>query len=243
MAILTALVTGGTRGIGRAVSHELARIGYDLFLVYRSNDPAAEKCRDEIGEKHHRQVTLLKSDVSSEEEVARLAAGVSTRADHLDVLINNAGAMPKEYAIENIGLDEWNQLIATNLTSMFLMTKHLIPLLRKSARAHIVNISSIAGQTGGTIGVGYAASKGGVIALSQALARELAPAVQVNSIAPGPVDTDFLGDDLKRKLRDLEPMKRIVSPVEIAAAIRFLLSTESMTGQCLTLNGGRYMSR
>lgn len=243
MTAKTALVTGGTRGIGRAVAHELANLGHDLYLVYRSNAAAAEKSRNDISGNSGRKVVLIKADVSDADSVARLAADVTAGPGQLDVLVNNAGAMPKQVTIDTIGLDEWNQIVATNLTSMFLMTKHMAPLLRKSPAAHIINISSIAGQTGGTIGVAYAASKGAVIALSQALARELAPSIRVNSIAPGPVDTDFLGEELKRKLRDLELTKRIVAPEEIASAVRFLLSAQTVTGQCLTLNGGRYMSR
>ena len=243
MMARVALITGGTRGIGKAIAQNLAENGCDLFLVYRSNDQAAEACRDTIQSASHRRVTLFKCDVSSESSVGKLSGDLARQTDRLDVLVNNAGVMPRHYPIESIPTDEWNDLIANNLTSIFFLTKALLPLLRKAAPAHIINLSSIAGQTGGTIGVGYAASKGAVISMTQALAKELAPGIQVNCIAPGPVDTEFLGDELKRKLKDLDLLKRIVAPEEVARAVRFLIESPSVTGQCVTLNGGRYMSR
>ena len=160
----------------------------------------------------------------------------------IDVLVNNAGILPNPRKIEEISDQEWERIIGINLKGAFYCSRAVVPYMKKQRSGNIVNISSVAGKEGGTVGAHYAASKAGMIGLTKALAKELAQYnIRVNAVAPGPVDTEFLPEDLKAKLSKLSLLGRIAKPEEVAHAVLFLIENEHITGETINVNGGRYM--
>lgn len=242
-----AFVTGGSRGIGRDIVLKLALAGYDVAFSYVRDEEAAKETLKEII-KRGRTGFYVKMDVGIEDEVKDAVKEVERHFGMLHGLVNNAGVFHmKEF--EAIGLNEWDNVLKVNLTGVFLVTKYFLPLLKKSDRGAIVNISSIAGQTGGIASAAYSATKGGVIALTRKLAIELAPHIRVNAVAPGLVETEMTEDFLKdpenlRRMESLTPLRRIAKPDEIAEVVLFLLSPAAsfITGEVVNVNGGRYMA-
>ncbi len=238
----TAVITGGTRGIGRAIAFKLAEHGINLALNFRSNEENAIKTKQEIEQHYPIFVSLHKADIRDEASVKQMINEISeVHGERINILINNAGVLLAS-KIDDLKLEDFEKVIKTNVIGTFLVTKHLVPILKKNAPAHIINIASIAGQTGGSVGVAYAASKGAILSFTKSLARELAPVIQVNSIAPDAVDTDLLTPEQKKYMKELNLMKRLVDSVEVAEAVLFLLRTSTVTGQTISINGGRYMS-
>ncbi len=242
-----AFVTGGSRGIGRAIVLKLASAGYDVAFSYSRNKEAAQGTLEEINQRG-RAGFSVKMDVSIEDEVKDAVKEVECRFGMLHGLVNNAGVIHMK-GFEAIDLSEWDNVLKVNLTGVFLVTKYFLPLLKKSDNGAIVNISSIAGQTGGIASAAYSATKGGVIALTRKLAAELAPHIRVNAVAPGLVETEMTKDFLKdqenlRRMESLIPLGRIAKPDEIAEVVLFLLSPAAsfITGEVINVNGGRYMA-
>ena len=234
-----ALVTGGSRGIGRAISLALGRKGANVAVNFVGNEAAAEEVVRQLQGIGVRAIKV-KADVSNFEQVQVMVALVKEKLGGIDILVNNAGITGDHTAIEEIGLEEWHWLMEVNLAGTFYCIKAAIPELKKN-RGKIVNISSIAGKMGGTLGAHYAASKAGMIGMTFALASELAPLVTVNAVAPGPVNTDLISDEVKERLSKLSPMGRIATPEEIAHSVICLLENDFITGEVLNINGGRYM--
>lgn len=238
-----ALVTGGSRGIGRATCLMLAAEGASVIVHYGSRREAAEQVVSEIAAGGG-SAAALRADVSSEAEVAAMAAQVRERFGRLHILVNNAGDVHRART-EELRLEEWRQILDVNLTGTFLCTQQLLPALRAAGSASVVNLSSIAGVRGGTLGPHYAAAKGGIIALTKYWAQELLPyGIRVNAVAPSMTDTEMARamwpDPQREALERQAPMGRFARPEEVASVILFLASDQSsyMTGECLNVTGG-----
>jgi len=242
-----ALVTGGTRGIGRAISLTLAASGARVAANYRSNSAAAESLGLELGSRHFEHM-LLKADVSQERSVATMLRRVGESWGGLDLLVINAGIW-RRGAIKDMTLSDWRDTIATNLTGAFIVINAGIRLMTEgdsTAPKRIVFVSSTSGIRGEAQYSHYAASKGGLIAMTKSLAVELAPAgITVNCVAPGWISTEMtapaLADRETRKAIEASiPMGRPGEPDEVAAAVVFLASRQAsyITGAVLNVNGG-----
>jgi acetoacetyl-CoA reductase len=236
-----ALVTGGTRGIGAAISKALKAAGYKVAASYAGNDTAAEKFKAETG------INAYKWDVSNFDACAEGVKKVEAEVGPIDVLVNNAG-ITKDGAFHKMSLEQWNAVIGTNLGSLFNMSRQVIEGMRGRKFGRIINISSINGQKGQFGQVNYSAAKAGEIGFTKALALENAKAgVTVNAICPGYINTEMVQavpkDVLEKAILPLIPIGRLGEPEEIARAVVFLAADEAgaITGSTLTVNGGQYM--
>ena len=245
MTTKTALVTGASRGIGRAVAVALAQAGYDVAINYSSNVSAAEEVAQAVkacGQK----VILVQGDVSRKEEAERIVAETQKEFSHIDVLVNNAG-ITRDTLVRRMKEADWDAVLNTNLKGVFLMTQTVIGDMFKQRRGVIINMSSVVGVTGNIGQANYAAAKAGVIGLTKANAKEFAArGIRVNAIAPGFIHTDMtsgLPDKIKESLIKQIPLGAMGDPEDIAAAVRFLASDEAkyITGQVLQVNGGMAM--
>ncbi|MBY0382147.1 MAG: acetoacetyl-CoA reductase [Xanthobacteraceae bacterium] len=238
----TALVTGGTRGIGAAISRALKTAGYNVAANYAGNDEAAAKFKQESG------ISVYKWDVSSFESCAEGVKKVEAEVGPVDILINNAG-ITRDVPFHKMTLDQWNAVINTNLGSLFNMSRQVIEGMRTRKFGRIVNISSINGQKGQFGQVNYSASKAGDIGFTKALALETARGgITVNAICPGYINTEMVQavpkDVLEQKILPQIPVNRLGEPEEIARTVVFLAADESgfITGSTLTVNGGQYLT-
>lgn len=236
-----ALVTGGTRGIGAAISKALKAAGYKVAASYAGNDAAAEKFKAETG------IAVYKWDVSSFDGCAEGVKKVEAEVGPIDVLVNNAG-ITKDGAFHKMSLEQWNAVIGTNLGSLFNMSRQVIEGMRGRKFGRIINISSINGQKGQFGQVNYSAAKAGEIGFTKALAIENAKGgITVNAICPGYINTEMVQavpkDVLEKAILPLIPIGRLGEPEEIARAVVFLAADEAgaITGSTLTVNGGQYM--
>jgi acetoacetyl-CoA reductase len=236
-----ALVTGGTRGIGAAISKALKAAGYKVAASYAGNDAAAEKFKAETG------VPVYKWDVASFDGCAAGVKKVEAEVGPIDVLVNNAG-ITRDGAFHKMTLDQWNAVINTNLGSLFNMSRQVIEGMRSRKFGRIVNISSINGQKGQFGQCNYSAAKAGEIGFTKALALENAKAgVTVNAICPGYINTEMVQavpkDVLEKSILPLIPVGRLGEPEEIARAVLFLAADDAgaITGSTLSVNGGQYM--
>ncbi|SFM69164.1 3-oxoacyl-[acyl-carrier-protein] reductase [Thermodesulforhabdus norvegica] len=240
-----AVVTGGSRGIGRAVALGLAKAGMDVVINFRSNKDRAKEVAGEI-EKIGRKAYLFPFDVSKEEEVKEGFRAILEQCGRVDVLVNNAGITADNLTVL-MKPDEWHAVIRTNLNSVFFCSQAVIkPMLRKKW-GRIINITSVIGFIGNAGQANYAAAKAGIVGFTKSLARELASRnITVNAVAPGYIETDMtaeLPDDMKKNLLSQIPMGRTGTPEDVAAAVRFLASDEAayITGQVIHVNGGMFM--
>jgi NAD(P)-dependent dehydrogenase (short-subunit alcohol dehydrogenase family) len=239
----TALVTGGTRGIGRAIALRLAADGADVGIVSRSSDgaPVAAELQ-RLGVRS----CALKADVSDPEAVRGMIAELGQALGPVDVLVNNAAiAEPGYRSAWELAAGSWERMIAVNLSGVYYCCAAVLPQMLAKGWGRIVNIASTSGISGGTSGAHYAASKGGVIALSKALARELAPrGVTVNVVAPSKIDTEmfrrFTSEEEREATRRRIPVGRLGRPEEIAEAVAYFAGEQSgyTTGQVLVVSGG-----
>lgn len=227
---MRALVTGGTRGIGLACCHLFAKAGYAVTATYSSDEAAAQRARELLP-----AVRFLRADAASEEDTARVFAALPS----LDVLVCNAGVSHFSQ-VQDEALADWERVMAVNAGGVFLAVKYATKKLLASCGA-IVNISSVWGVTGGSCESVYSASKGAVVAFTRALAKELAPAVTVNCIAPGVIDTAMnarFSEEERAALCGEIPLGRFGSPEEVAEAALFLARARYVTGQVLGVDGG-----
>lgn len=240
----TALITGGSRGIGRATAVLMARAGADVAVGYQSNDAAAEAVRAEI-DRLGRRCLPLKADISKRDEVRAAVDKMAAELGRIDILVNNAGI----WTYLEIGSGDeaaWKETLAVNLDSVYFFTDAVIPHMKKQGSGRIINVGSTAGVRGEAYHSHYAATKGAVQALTKSWAPEFAPfGVLVNCVAPGWVDTDmctevFSDAAYKERVRQSIPLKRIPPPEDIAGPILFLASDLSrhITGAILNVNGG-----
>jgi acetoacetyl-CoA reductase len=237
-----AIVTGGTRGIGAAISKALKAAGYKVAANYAGNDEAAQKFKTETG------IPVYKWDVSSFDACAAGIKQVEADLGPVDILVNNAG-ITRDSQLHRMTLEQWQAVINTNLGSLFNMTRNVIEGMRARKFGRVINISSINGQKGQFGQTNYSAAKAGDIGFTKALAREGARlGITVNAIAPGYVNTEMVQavpkDVLEKSILPEIPIGRLGEPEEIARCVVFLAADESgyITGSTLTANGGQYIT-
>lgn len=238
------LVTGGSRGIGRATAILFARAGSDIAVNFMSREDAAREVKEEV-ERIGRECVLLKADVSIPEEVRRMVGELYEKWGQIDVLVNNAGIWTYGEMGE-MDQEVWAQSMKINLDGVFYVCNAVVPMMKQKKRGWIVNVSSTAAQRGEAFHSHYAATKGAINSLTKSLAVELASHnIRVNCVAPGWVDTDmcaevFSDPDYREAVRNSIPLKRIAAPEDIAGAILFLASDLAchITGEILNVNGG-----
>jgi 3-oxoacyl-[acyl-carrier protein] reductase len=235
-----ALVTGSSRGIGRAIALALAQAGADVVLNFRSRAAEAAAVEREI-RRLERQCLVVQADVSVAADVARLAGAAQDRFGPIGILVNNAG-IAKPQPIEEITERDWDEAIDVNLKSCFLMTAAALPAMRSRQWGRIVNLSSVAAQVGGVVGPHYAASKAGMLGLTHFYAQRLAKeGITVNSIAPALVETEMVTKNLNARPERI-PIGRFGLPDEVAEVALMLARNGYITGQTVNVNGGWYMS-
>lgn len=240
-----ALVTGGSRGIGKAIALALADQGAHIAFTYKSASSAAEETVKAIGAKG-RKAVAVQSDAKNFSDAAGVVDSVIKQFQRLDILVNNAG-ITKDNLLLRMSEQDWDDVIDTNLKSAFNFSKAVCKQMMSQREGSIINISSITGVIGNPGQTNYAAAKAGMIGITKTLAKELASRnIRVNAVAPGFVDTDMtqkLTAQQKEVLTGMIPMKRTATPEEIAAVVVFLASPASsyMTGQTLCVDGGLVM--
>jgi 3-oxoacyl-[acyl-carrier protein] reductase len=237
-----ALVTGGNRGIGRAIAIALGEAGANVAVNYRTHQQEADDvCREIERRWPPRRSVTVQADVSRASDVERLAASVEATLGPVAILVNNAG-VSKPAALDQLSEDLWNAAIATNLTSAFLVTQAVLPGMRAGRWGRIINVSSVAAQLGGVVGPHYAASKAGMHGMTHAYAALLAKeGITANAIAPALVATDMIRDNPKVR-PDLLPVGRFGDVDEVADIAVALARNGYITGQTINVNGGWYMS-
>lgn len=239
-----ALVTGASRGIGRAIALELAKRGATVAINCCSGVRAAEEVRDEA-EQMGVSSAIFPANISQKLEARRVVQDVLQFYDRIDILVNNAG-ITRDRSLRKMTDDDWTEVIDTNLNGVFYCTSAVIPAMMLQKFGRIVNVASFVGQAGAFGQANYAASKGGIIAFTKVLAMELAKYnITANVIAPGFTVTDMLNDipvERVEQIKDRIPMHRFAQPSEIAKAAAFLICDgDYITGQQINVNGGIYM--
>jgi acetoacetyl-CoA reductase len=241
MMARVALVTGGTRGIGKAISARLKADGFKVAANYAGNSEAAEATAKELG------VSVYKWDVGDEAQCAEGIAKVVAELGPVDVLVNNAG-ITKDGQFHKMSSEKWRDVIRVDLDSLFFMTRPVIEGMRDRGFGRVINISSINGQKGQFGQVNYSAAKAGMIGFTKALAQEsAAKGVTVNVVAPGYIDTDMVAavpEDALKKIIATIPVGRLGKAEEIAAMVAFLASDQAafITGATMTVNGAQYIA-
>jgi 3-oxoacyl-[acyl-carrier protein] reductase len=239
-----AIVTGSSRGIGRGIALQYARDGYDVVVNYVSSEEQAESVADRIRDAIGRSAVAVQADVSDPDQARRLVNAARDEFGGLDHVVNNAGIDQHLYT-EDLPPEDFDHVMDVNVNGAFNVTKAARPLLFDSDdHPSIVNVSSILAHVGAPIECHYAASKAGLIGLTKSHARDFAPDVRVNAIAPGHVETDMTadrtGDQLAEILEDI-PVDRVGQPEDIAEAAAYLRDATFVTGETLEVNGGEHM--
>jgi 3-oxoacyl-[acyl-carrier protein] reductase len=233
-----ALVTGGNRGIGRAVTLALAEAGADVAIIYQSRGNEAEQVRSEV-ERYGRRCVIVRGNVSAAADVSRMIKFIEETLAPVTILVNNAGIARPQPLVE-ITEKDWDEIIDVNLKSAFLVTQAVLPAMLAGKWGRIINMSSVAAQTGGTIGPHYAASKAGILGLTHSYAGLLTKqGITVNAIAPGLIDTEMIvGITLARP--ELIPARRFGTTREVAEVAVMLARNGYISGQTINVNGGLY---
>lgn len=241
-------VTGSSTGIGRAAAIEFAKLGADVIVHGNRSLDKAEEVAAEITALGRRAL-LVSGDVGSRSDVERLVAEIAGSFDRIDILMNNAGALIRRARLADLDEELWDEVMNVNLKSVYLVTKAVLPLLKRSAKGKVINVTSIAARNGGGFGsLAYAASKGGVSTLTRGLAKDLVEyGITVNAISPGVIATPFhdrfTPPDIRRNTLASIPMKREGTAEEAVGAALFLASdyADYITGEIIEVNGGQLM--
>jgi 3-oxoacyl-[acyl-carrier protein] reductase len=235
-----ALVTGASRGIGKAIALALANAGADVAVNYRAQAEAAEAVRQTILSTSRKSIAI-QADVSITADVDRLVKTVENELGPVGILVNNAG-IAKILAPDQVTEEIWNEFLRINLTSVFLVTQRVLPGMRSARWGRIINLSSVAAQYGGVIGPHYAATKAGVLGLTRSYASQFAEeGITANAIAPALIETDMVAG-LPREVANRIPVGTLGSADEIGRAAVTLAESRFTTGQTININGGLYMS-
>lgn len=238
MSEQVALITGGSRGIGKACAKELAKAGFDIAVIYAGNEAAANETVSEL-KAMNVEAEAYKCDVSDAESVNECVSKVMEKFGRIDVLVNNAG-ITRDNLMLRMNHDDWNAVINTNLTGAFNMTKPIVKIMMKQRSGSIVNMSSIVGVMGNAGQANYSAAKAGLIGFTKSLAKELGSRnIRVNAIAPGFIKTDMTkGLDIDSFAEHI-PLKRLGEAEDIAVTVKFLaVDGKYVTGQVIGVDGG-----
>ncbi|RHW54819.1 3-oxoacyl-[acyl-carrier-protein] reductase [Clostridium botulinum] len=238
----TAIVTGASRGIGRAIAKKLASMGANLVLNYRSSAKEIDTLLEEIKE-FGIETLVIQGDVSSFGDSKKIADEAKNKFGTIDILINNAG-ITKDSLILRMTEEDFDKVISVNLKGVYNCSKHIAPIMLKQRSGKIINISSVVGVAGNAGQCNYAAAKAGVIGITKSLAKELGSrGITVNAVAPGYIRTDMtdaLPERVKKSIEDLLPLKRLGTPEDVAETVGFLASDKAayITGQVIHVDGG-----
>jgi 3-oxoacyl-[acyl-carrier protein] reductase len=237
-----ALITGGARGIGKAIVLEFAKSGCDVVFTYKSSTQAAQLLESEL-KAMGKNSLAIEADATSFESATKAIERVITEFKRLDILVNNAG-ITKDNLLLRMSEQDWDNVIQTNLKSVFNYTKAAARIMMSQRYGKIINISSVVGIIGNAGQANYSASKAGIIGFTRSVAKELASRnILVNAVAPGYIDTDMtmaLTEEQRKAVIDAIPLKRVAKPEEVAKVVCFLASTDSdyITGQVIPVDGG-----
>lgn len=238
----TALVTGSSRGIGRAIATLFARNNYNVVINYNKSEEKAKELYKQLTEEGL-NVRIFKADVSKKEEATALVNYTVGQFENIDVLVNNAG-ISKPCLFTDISYEQWDEVMSVNLNSVFYVTKKALQYMMPNCSGKIINISSMWGLVGASIEVDYSTSKAAIIGFTKSLAKELGPSnINVNAIAPGVINTDMvkdLSEETMAMLKEETPLMRIGQPEDIAKCALFLAGEggDFITGQVISSNGG-----
>ncbi len=241
-----ALITGGSRGIGKKVAEKFAQKGYNLVINYVSDNTNIKELVQELKQEDNQEIMFIKADVTDFISCEQLVKQAIEKFGKIDVLVNNAG-ITKDNLLARMKEEEFDKVIEVNLKGTFNMTKNVVPFMMKKRYGKIVNISSVVGVSGNAGQCNYAASKAGIIGFTKSLAKELASRnILANCIAPGFITTDMtavLSEEVKEKIAEQIPLKKMGTAEEVANAVYFLANEENtyITGQVLNVDGGMLM--
>lgn len=236
----TVIVTGGSKGIGKAIVEKLAKSDYNVILNYNKSEDDARKIQKQLKD-IGKEIDIFKADVSSRNEVKKLVNFTIEKYKNIDVLINNAG-ISQIKLFTDITDEDWENMIKTNLNSVFYMSQEVVSNMIHNKSGCIINISSIWGIIGASCESHYAASKAGIIALTKSLAKEMGPSnIRVNCIAPGIIETDMNKNLNKEEINQVIeeiPLNKVGKPEDISKCIEWLINDNYTTGQVISINGG-----
>lgn len=239
-----AIVTGGARGIGKAIVETLAKKGIRVIANYNKSEEKAKILKQEL-EKENIKIDIFQADVSKKVECKKLIQYVINQYGKIDILVNNAG-ISKIQLIDEVTEEDWNEMIYTNLYSAFCMCQEAIPYMINRKSGTIINISSVWGIVGASQEVVYSITKAGMDGLTKALAKEVGPSnIRVNSIAPGYIETDMnkeFSEEVLEQIKEETPLERIGKPEDIAKCVEWLIEDNFTTGQIISINGGWFIT-
>lgn len=236
----TILVTGASHGIGKCMVEEFAKEGNNVILNYNKSEKAAKQIQEELKEKGH-IIEIYKADVSKRKDVQKLIKFVINKFGKIDVLINNAG-IAKMHMFSDVTDEEWEEIIDTNLKSVFYCSQEVLPYMVHEKDGCIINISSVWGMVGASCESIYSISKAGIDAMTKSLAKEFGPSnIRINSIAPGVINTKMnseLDKKIKEQIIQETPLQKIGEPIDIYKCAKWLVEDKFTTGQIISPNGG-----